>query len=234
VSEHDNGWEEWERGCWIDPKTRLPYSFMSIPTAEHIALYQQGIERVVKADRYAGLLVSMHCGTLYDRSRATMPSFSSKYIRPTDAKMVEDFLARLRLQQLRLKVDVRADSALREFAMDRFMEANAQRLEALDRLSLHLCLNPTQELTMEEVPVDDHGSSTAWELRPERDNMISLSPYPFRRGPLQASVLARRVPKHIYTSNEDFQKTLARAPYFAIHFTLRAGSAFTQTRVAIA
>src|SRR6266851_1534948 len=65
--EHDNGWSECERAPRIDPVTFLPYSFMSLPTEEHIELYQRGIERVVKADRYAGLLVSLHCSGLYDR-----------------------------------------------------------------------------------------------------------------------------------------------------------------------
>ena len=61
AAEHDNGWNEWELLPQIDPKTFTPYNFMSIPTEEHIALYQRGIERVVRADHYAGLLVSMHC-----------------------------------------------------------------------------------------------------------------------------------------------------------------------------
>src|ERR1700757_4441164 len=52
ASEHDNGWREWELRPEIDPKTRLPYSFMSVSTETHIALYQRGIERVVKSDRY--------------------------------------------------------------------------------------------------------------------------------------------------------------------------------------
>src|SRR5258708_2054641 len=60
AEEHDNGWNEWELQPRIDPFTFMPYSFMSLPTQEHIDLYQRGIERVVKVDRYAGLLVSMH------------------------------------------------------------------------------------------------------------------------------------------------------------------------------
>ena len=76
VTEHDNGWLEWEMAPQLDPKTHLPYSFMSLPTEQHIALYERGIERVVKSDRYAGLLVSMHCQELYDRTRATIPGFS--------------------------------------------------------------------------------------------------------------------------------------------------------------
>ncbi len=55
AEEHDNGWNEWELQPRIDPFTFLPYSFMSLPTQEHIDLYQRGIERVVKVDRCAGL-----------------------------------------------------------------------------------------------------------------------------------------------------------------------------------
>src|SRR5882757_910032 len=45
AGEHDNGWREWELLPGIDPSTFTPYTFMSIPTEEHTALYQQGIER---------------------------------------------------------------------------------------------------------------------------------------------------------------------------------------------
>ncbi len=115
AAEHDNGWNEWELLPQIDSKTFTPYNFMSIPTEDHVALYQRGIERVVRVDRYAGLLVSMHCAGLYDRTRATMPGFSAKYVRSNESHIVTDFLQRLRLQQLRLKVDLRADPLMKHY-----------------------------------------------------------------------------------------------------------------------
>src|SRR6202047_4720593 len=118
AAEHDNGWKEWELQPRIDPVSFLPYSFMSLPTREHIDLYQRGIERVVKVDRYAGLLVSMHCAGLYDKTRATMPGFSAKYVKSNETPLVTDFLQRLRLQQLRLKVDLRADPIMKAYADD--------------------------------------------------------------------------------------------------------------------
>src|SRR5260370_41721580 len=54
VAEHDNGWSEWEVQPTLDAKTLLPFSFMSIPTATNIALYQKGIEPAVKVDDYPG------------------------------------------------------------------------------------------------------------------------------------------------------------------------------------
>jgi hypothetical protein len=233
--EHDNGWHEWELQPQIDPKTRLPYSFMSLPTDAHIELYQRGIERVVKSDRYAGLLVSMHASGLYDRARATIPGYSAKYVKSTEAELVNGFLQALKLQQLRLKVDLRADVATKEFVQDKLLETNSRRLEAVDRLSLYFCMSSTpHDATIEAVPVDDHGSEVDWELRADGPNAVSLGPYPFRREPLQVSILARRVPKRLYTGSLDFEKVLARAPYTPLNFTLHAGNALSAASFAVA
>jgi hypothetical protein len=223
AAEHDNGWTEWEMCPEVDAVTFMPYSFVSIPTAEHMELYRRGIERVVKADRYAGLLVSLHCACLYDRSRGTLPGYSAKYVRSNESQLVSDFVQRLRLQQLRLKVDLRSDPATTDLAEEKVLQANLKRLEALDCLSLYFSQVPLGEHVIEGVPADDSGKEVDWELRPEGEDCATLSPYPFDKDPLDISLLARRVPKRPYTGNDDFQKTLAQATYFAIKFTLRAG-----------
>ena len=228
ATEHDNGWNEWELLPGIDPVTFSPYTFMSVPTAEHIELYQRGIERLVKVDRYAGLLVSLHCSVLYDRTRATMPGYSAKYVKSQESATVNEFLQRLRLQQLRLKVDLRADGATRDFSDEKWVRANAQRLEALDRLSLYFCLRPLEAATIDAVPADYKGTEVDWELQPDGKNAVTLEPYPFRRDPLEISILARRIPKRRYADDTDFQKTLGQAAYFAQKFTLRAGGARTR------
>jgi hypothetical protein len=234
AAEHDNGWNEWELLPQIDSKTFTPYNFMSIPTEEHIALYQRGIERVVRTDRYAGLLVSMHCAGLYDRTRATMPGFSAKYVRSNESHLVTDFLQRLRLQQLRLKVDLRADSLMKAYADDHALQANLQRLEALDRLSLYFCLAPLDGSTIDAVPVNANGIEADWDLQPAGDTFVTLKPYPFLKDPLEISILARRVPKRPYADEHEFQKILAQAPYFALNFTLSADGARINSRSAVA
>ena len=232
VAEHDNGWTEWELNPQIDFATFGPYTFMSIPTAEHIELYKRGIERIVQADPYAGLLTTMHVAGLYDRARATMPGFSAKYVRSTETQIVAEFIQRLRLQQLRLKVDLRSDPMRRSFAEEKSLQSNLQRLDALDRLSLYFCLAPQEDATIDGVPLDEQGREADWELRPQADGAVTLTPYPFRRDPLDISILARRIPKRRYADDEDLRKTLALAPFFPTHFTLSAGSADALTRAA--
>ncbi len=230
ATEHANGWNEWELQPHIDPVTFLPFTFMSLPTQQHMDLYQRGIERVVKVDRYAGLLVSMHCAGLYDKTRATMPGFSAKYVKSQEAPLVTDFVQRLRLQQLRLKVDLRADAATKNFADEKWLQANALRLEALDRLSLYFCLGPMEAATIDAVPSNYSGGEVDWDLQAEENHAATLEPYPFRRDPLEISILARRIPKRRYADNLELQKVLAQAPYFGQKFTLQARGSRTQAR----
>jgi hypothetical protein len=234
AAEHDNGWREWELLPGLDLKTRLPYSFTSIPTEEHIALYQRGIERLIKIDHYAGLLVSMHCAELYNRTRATLPGFSALYVKANESQLANEFVQRLRLQQLRLKVDLHANPATKNFADDKTLQANYQRLEALDRLSLYFCLAPLDVAIIDQVPLDDAGGETDWDLRPVGGNLVKLAPYPFRRDPLDFSIMARRIPKRVYGDDLELQKTLSRAPYFARKFTLRAADERAQSRAGAA
>ena len=230
ATEHDNGWNEWELLPEIDPVTFLPYSFMSIPTRHHIELYQRGIERVVKVDHYAGLLVSLHCLGLYDRTRATMPGFSAKYVRAHESQIVNDFLQTLRLQQLRLKVDLRADTRTKDFTDEKWLQANLLRLEALDRLSLYFCMGPLEAATIDAVPADYRGMDVDWNLEPDGTNAATLEPYPFRRDPLEISILARRIPRRRYSDDADLRRTLGQANYFALKYTLRAGGARMRAR----
>jgi len=221
-AEHDNGWQEWELAPGVDPKTFMPYSFMTVPTQEHIALYQRGIERIVKVDLYAAVLVTAHCMNLYDRSRATIPGYSAKYVRAPEQQIANDFVQRLRLQQVRLKVDLRKDPAMKPLLDDNLIKMNAQRLEALDRLSLYFCLGSGEDTTIEGVPMNEGGKEVDWQVRASGDNQFTIFPYPFRRDPLEFAILARRIPKRRYVDEGELQAVLAAAPFFNIPFTLRS------------
>jgi len=224
AAEHDNGWQEWEMLPGVDPKTFAPHTFMTVPTDEHIALYQRGIERAVRADLYTGMLIVGHCMNLYDRARATMPGYSAKYVRSHEQHLAADFVQRLRLQQLRLKVDLRNDPAMRPFTDESRIKANQQRLDALDRLSLYFCLGEGGDITIEDVPVNEQ-SEVDWQLRGVGENRYTLDPYPFRREPLEFALLERRIPKRRYMDEGDLQKVLTAAPFYNARFTLRSGAA---------
>ena len=232
AAEHDNGWQEWELAPCVDPRTFTPYSFMTVPTEEHISLYQRGIDRVLKVDLYAGLLVVSHCMGLYDRSRATIPGYSSKYVKSQEQHVANDFVQRLRLQQLRLKVDLRNDPVTKPFTDEKLIKANLQRLDALDRLSLYFCLGATEDASIEGVPVNEEGKEVDWEVRPSGRGQFTIHPYPFRRDPLQFAILARRVPKRRFADDAELHSVLSTASFFNIPFTVRSRTALNSIHAA--
>ncbi len=71
-----------------------------------------------------------------------------------------------------------------------------------------------------------------WSYVAEGANVVAVAPYPFRRDPLAFSIMGRRVPKRIYASDADFQKTLAATQYVPVKFTMRARRTGAFSRVA--
>jgi hypothetical protein len=107
AAEHDNGWQEWELAPAIDPKSFHPYTFMSIPTAEHVAVYQRGIERAgchPGSDAVLSLEIAASEFGRDGRYRAAIPEICQN--RGNIPPMI---LYAPSLQQLRLKVDLRAN-----------------------------------------------------------------------------------------------------------------------------
>jgi len=225
VAEHDNGWQEWELEPGVDQKSFTPCTFMTIPTSEHIDLYQRGIDRVVNVDLYAGLLVAAHCTSLYDRTRATIPGYSAKYVKNEDQQKANDFVQGLRVQQLRLKSNLRNNPATKLFMDENSIKANSLRLDALDRLSLFFCLGASDETIIDGVPVNDEGKEVDLVVRSAGHNQFTIYPYPFRRDPLDFAILARRIPKRRYCNDADLQKVLIVAPFYNICYTLRSRAA---------
>jgi len=138
----------------------------------------------------------------------------------------------LRLQQLRLKVDLREIPLQKNFADEKWLQANAQRSKCWTASRSTFVLGPMEPATIDAVPANYQGAEVDWDLQPEDNNGATLEPYPFRRDPLEISILARRIPKRRYADDLDLQKALAQAPYFGQKFTLRAGDTKMRARVA--
>ena len=225
---HDNGWEEWEAAPKIDPETHYPYQFTDLPVEEHLSFYLQGISRALEKDRYAGLLVSMHCSGIYRQRYGTDPSLKLGRSTPEVEHIVNGFLHRLETQQSELRAQLRAAASTGSTSVSpsRLTEeaiwTNYKLLQIVDRLSLYLCMAPVCQHSLGPAPVDD-GRDAELELRPVDSQTSVVSPYPFAESPLQVSVKARMVPRQVYQSDQQFCEILARAETIPLAFELRAG-----------
>jgi Protein of unknown function (DUF3891) len=73
--------------------------------------------------------------------RATLPGFSAKYVKSLEMVAVNRFLQHLKLQQLRLRTELRMSPAMKGLADEKGLERGTRLLEPLDGLSLYFCLH---------------------------------------------------------------------------------------------
>jgi hypothetical protein len=142
AEQHDVGWAQSDLEPELNPATGRPYSFMEMPVAKHLALWEAGPRLVLAQSRYAALLVSMHGVALYERRDLdAMPA--------EEARAVREYLDSERRMQEELIDSLGADPGR--------VRRNQQLVWAWDSLSLGLCLRWELERMLDPWPFrDDH------------------------------------------------------------------------------
>src|SRR5262249_22207989 len=139
AEQHDLGMAAWEGRPTLNPKTRLPRSFMELTLDKHLEIWWSAAPLVQTQSPYAALLESMHGPSLYERSSLTRTDIIA-------ANRVRASLAGKRDLQERLA---------RELAGDADQLRRNQRLVwTWDSLSLGLLLD-WAPFTLAAVPTAD-------------------------------------------------------------------------------
>jgi hypothetical protein len=60
IRRHDNGWRELDAAPPADPASGLPYTFLDLPRAQRLELWDRGSARYAETDPYTGLLTTHH------------------------------------------------------------------------------------------------------------------------------------------------------------------------------
>lgn len=123
IGHHDTGWRDLDRRPVFDPATGAPHTYVTHGLESALEVADRSIDRVARRDPYAGWLVGRHFLSFHERSH-----------RAAARRWVESRESRL--------------AALLASARDRYeardlkpavLEANLDRLQLLDALSLALC-----------------------------------------------------------------------------------------------
>jgi hypothetical protein len=226
TSQHDGGWEEWERAPQLNPQKGLPYHFVEMPIPEHLAIWRRGVERMRKQNDYAALLVSLHGAALY--SYGLDPSRDS----PEAREQVKEFLnEQLKIQEhLRWELE-QAHPPVEKIVEDKsenededetppppsreelyhqwisepHVNLNFRLLQVWDWLSLVLCCYALTERVIPQVPRnEDPVSWREMKLIPRDENAFTLDPYPFRASSFRMTVSGRLLPMTTFETQDDF------------------------------
>ncbi|MDW8364522.1 MAG: DUF3891 family protein [Abditibacteriales bacterium] len=247
TSQHDNGWEAWERAPQLNPRTGLPYHFTEMPISEHLRIWRDSVERMRKQNAYAALLVSLHGAALY--AHGLDPARDS----PEAREQVREFLnEQLKVQQaLRWELEqayppppptghglesishpeeeedeppTRREELYHRWITEPHVNLNFRLLQVWDWLSLLLCCFPLTERVIPQVPRrDDPASWVEMKLIPRGEDTFTLDPYPFRAPQFRLTVSGRRLPLGTFETQEKFLSAYRAAPIQQLTFVVRDG-----------
>jgi hypothetical protein len=216
ISQHDNGWWEWEASPRLAKGDGLPVDLIEVfqHPLEGTERWRIGVRRFQDTHPYASLLISFHAYWLYAprANEADDPAFRHPLFGDAqppsltgwELEQAETFLAELRdlQEQLRVKtaeLDHRADWLKPEHHLP-----HGRLLQLLDAISLALCsrLIPPRSgeargfgqdpIALHNVPRRSWEDRVTLSLRPGGKARIAVAPYPFDRDPLDVVIPRKR------------------------------------------
>ena len=181
AEQHDIAWLDWEVSPSFDPMTGRPHFFRAIGAAQHVPMWERGVDRAYAAyGRRVALLVSRHANTIYERFSDRHRS-ADAIGKLADEQAAEDYLRRHRPQQEQWAraLGLDADAVTREAGLIAFA----------DNLSLVLC---------GAIPAPPQLDVTGAPIRPTRvpdiENAYTLDPWPLSVDEIIFETEARALP----------------------------------------
>ncbi len=207
---HDIGFLSWEHSPTLTPQTKLPYTFLNLPTATHLAIWSAGIQQMPAYSRYAALLVSQHFTWLCRRH----PSVSA-----ADRRLEKRFLDQQEQFQTSLLDSLRVDPQFAPYTRNETLLRNRRLVSLWDWLSLLLCIGFRENQIVPDVPCPN--GLTIIELKPLNSDStrVAISPWPFREKALRLTCEGRRMERS-YSDEKKMRAAMQTARSVTLTFNL--------------
>ena len=204
ISQHDNGWWEWERR----PRLRsdgYPMDFVhdDDPVGK-VAIWRRGVERASAQHPYAGLLVAQHATMLY-------AAFPGRNLDDATQKAIHAFIDDMHAQADALRDAWQHAPEAGQWLTPARVEANTRLLQFGDSASLQVLMPWSPQRTLEHCPVDFDGAETTIVIEHTIDK-IHFDPWPFGVDAFTVSILGRMVAQTSFASETEYHAALAAAP----------------------
>ncbi len=206
IAHHDDGWSEWEAAPKLNPEVGGPYSFLEMPLAESLAIWDSSIAAARTFGPLAGFIVAGHFYNLLSESDHAHEPAAIGWL-----------AAKRKVRTTWLDEWVRADPA---HTLDDARRAQHQ-LQIADLFSLWLCCDAPlagddggmleqspMKVRAEKLFGQFHFTAAGFGRRhatPENPLevlawVIAVEPYPFGTSPLSLSLRAEAAPVARYAS----------------------------------
>lgn len=215
---HDGGWTDFDAAPTLDDSGR-PRTFDAMPVVDHLAIWRRSVVRCAQYNRYAGLLVAAHFGAMADRKMSDL--FERDDTR--GARIVQSFGAEMERLGRSWREELGTDARYQPYLDGPGRQVNSRLLDTCDRISVYLCAS--LPAPFEVWAQDSAGDTAVISFEMVSDNTWRVHPWPLEGERLTLQCEGRRIQSTNFSSEEDFQETIAHAPTVRLVFTMLRSSA---------
>jgi hypothetical protein len=213
VAMHDTG-----SACWEDypivNDAGDPWTFWTIPPDDHIELHRRGVTEACNVHPYVGLLVSMHVVGIH-RDRLHIDQQPNRWHIPeADTPKVNAFVAEQQALQWRLKDELHQQGATFD---DGALMNDFKLFEIMDIFSTQLSSSGLESREMMYVP-DAASQPFTISLQRASEWALRMNPFLFTGDRFDCPCIARRVPRRVYSDDNDFRAAWYAAPVVTLPY----------------
>lgn len=211
ITHHDDGWTEWEAAPKLNPEIGAPYSFLEMPLAEALVIWDNSIAAARKFGPLAGFIVAGHFYNLLSESDHAQEPGAIAWL-----------AAKRKFRTAWLDEWARTNPGV---SLDESKRAQ-QQLMIADLFSLWLCCDcpisgedasileqSAMKLRTEKLLGQFHFTPVGFGRRhPTPENLleamawvVAVDPYPFGAEPLSLSLMAEVVPVAKYANWQEMK-----------------------------
>jgi hypothetical protein len=192
TARHDVGWQIIDAAPSVDPKTGMPYEFVTAPLEVRQGVWPRALSQLAADDPYIAALVAHHAVTVYRRYAQT-PGWEAFF----------PYMEGRRTDLLRTQA-LDFETFLQDYIF----------VGVGDLWSLVFCTGWLEPHSMERYRALLHAPVERGRAEAEivDGGRLEITPDPFDEAVVSLEVAARRIPARQYTADDDLRQTVARAP----------------------
>ncbi len=202
VSEHDNGWAEWEENPQINPLNKYPKNFLEMNYKDQADIWKKSYLRYSKQYPYASSLIALH----FDKFN------SSVLKRNTDALLLKAEIKEFVLENLKL-------ASTEEKSLSEEIINNLKFVQIGDIISLALC-HGWRSTQIDEIPYSLNSSNKSIMLKSQDGFNYRMHPFPFSKNPITVSISVVKINKKTFKNNNEFIEVFKKSEKTNLKFTI--------------
>ena len=215
AEQHDLGFLAWEQAPTLNPNTGLPYTFLEMPRAMHLAIWTSGIQSMLQFGRYPAVLVSRHfVGLAQHAGRAG---------RQQEERLLIEFLDRQEAFQTSLSTSLMNDFYYSEFSVEKILRHHQRLVSLWDWISLLLCQGLDKPQKVVWNPWNAHCAELNFHPVHNEDLKVMVRPWPFAVPALKLICEGRRL-LGTYSEEDAMRESLRAAAPVVLTITLERGA----------